>query len=93
MPRPRCTIRRSVIGTPLVCEAIKVSQSSRTPDPRHPDDRAMDSIEVTYQCPHCGQTKTRTQYPWLLDDLFSDWRRAAKPRPAKPGHVPMASID
>lgn len=71
MPRPRCTVRRSATGTPLHCETRKISQSARTPDPRHPDDRAMDSIEVTYACPHCGKRKTRTQHPWLLADLFS----------------------
>lgn len=71
MPRPYCTVRRSDLGARLHCESIKVSQSARVPDPRHHDDRTMDSITVVYRCPHCGQARTRAQYPWLLTDLFT----------------------
>jgi len=67
----RCTVRKSKVGTPLRCENVKVRQGQRTPDPRHPDDRAMDSVVYTYRCPHCLEESQSTVYPYLFADMFS----------------------
>jgi len=48
-----------------------VRKGPRLPDPLRPSDRSRDSQDCDEKCKHCGATRTRTYYPWLLADLFS----------------------